>query len=133
MLGLPPIRTTYFMGVIGLMSFTLTALSVGIGTLFPNLRETNPAKIVSGFGGTLCLILSFVYIVITVAFLVLPEYGNIRSIKELDSDDPLPEWFLASVPLSGILTALFWALAIGLPPLFLACRRVKNLEISGNM
>ena len=31
---------------------------VGLGAIFPDYRETNPARIVSGFGGTLTLILS---------------------------------------------------------------------------
>ena len=29
-------------------------LAIGLGALYPNLRDDNPAKIVSGFGGTLC-------------------------------------------------------------------------------
>ena len=44
------------------MTFTLNALATGLGALYPNFRETNPSKIVSGFGGTLTLILSFGYI-----------------------------------------------------------------------
>ncbi|MCX7805373.1 MAG: hypothetical protein N3A38_09320 [Planctomycetota bacterium] len=36
----------------------LTGLSAGMGALFPNFRERSPSKIVSGFGGTLTLILS---------------------------------------------------------------------------
>ena len=30
----------------------------GLGVLYPNLKEANPNKIVSGFGGTLCLVVS---------------------------------------------------------------------------
>ena len=45
---------------------------MSLGTIFPNERETNPAKIVSGFGGTLCLIVSFLYILIVIAFLTFP-------------------------------------------------------------
>ncbi len=36
----------------------LSGLAVGIGAAFPDLREDSPAKIVSGFGGTLNLVLS---------------------------------------------------------------------------
>ena len=45
------------------MAFTLNALAVGLGAVYPNFREDNPSKIVSGFGGTLCLVLSFLYII----------------------------------------------------------------------
>jgi ABC-2 type transport system permease protein len=52
-----------------LISVGLTALAVGMGALFPNLRESNPSKIVSGFGGTLTLILSIGFVVL----MVLPQ------------------------------------------------------------
>jgi len=35
------------------MCFSLISLCVGLGALFPNFKEDNPAQIVSGFGGTL--------------------------------------------------------------------------------
>jgi ABC-2 type transport system permease protein len=42
-------------------------MSVGLGAVYPNLKEDNPSKIVSGFGGTLNLILSLIYVVVVVA------------------------------------------------------------------
>src|SRR5581483_2595751 len=55
-------RILFFSGVVSVMTFTLNGLAVGLGVLYPNFKEANPSKIVSGFGGTLCLVLSFVYI-----------------------------------------------------------------------
>jgi len=69
MLELPWPQTIFFTGAIGVMTFTLTGLAMGLGILYPNFREDNPGKIVSGFGGTFCLILSFLYIVGSVALL----------------------------------------------------------------
>ena len=63
MLSIPAQRVVYFTLTIGVMAFTLNALAVGLGAVYPNFREDNPSKIVSGFGGTLCLVLSFLYIV----------------------------------------------------------------------
>ncbi|MEC8989206.1 MAG: hypothetical protein VYB66_08165, partial [Verrucomicrobiota bacterium] len=63
MLSIPSGRVLYFTLTIGVMAFTLNALAVGLGAVYPNFREDNPSKIVSGFGGTLCLVLSFLYIV----------------------------------------------------------------------
>ena len=63
----------YFGLAIALMSGALCGLSVGLGALFPNFEEDNPSKIVSGFGGTLCLVASFVYIVIIVTLLAFPR------------------------------------------------------------
>ncbi len=70
-LRLGPARILYFVAATAVMTFTLNAIATGLGVLFPNLRETQPAKIVSGFGGTLCLVLSFVYIVAAVVVLAL--------------------------------------------------------------
>jgi len=61
----------YSMAVI-LICIGLNSIAMSLGTIFPNERETNPAKIVSGFGGTLCLIVSFLYILIVIAFLTFP-------------------------------------------------------------
>lgn len=64
-----------------LIAASLSGLSVGMGALFPNFHERNPSKIVSGFGGTLTLILSVGLVAFSVGggaflchrFLVLPE------------------------------------------------------------
>ena len=40
------------------MTFTFNGLAAGVGVLYPNFKENNPSKIVSGFGGTFCLVLS---------------------------------------------------------------------------
>ncbi len=55
-------RVALFGAVVTVMTFTLNGVAVGLGVLYPNLKEANPGKIVSGFGGTLCLVLSSVYI-----------------------------------------------------------------------
>jgi ABC-2 type transport system permease protein len=44
-------------------NFALSGLAVGLGSLYPNFQEDNPARIVSGLGGTLTFILSMLYIV----------------------------------------------------------------------
>lgn len=69
LLELPWSRTLFYAGAITVMAFTLNGLAIGLGAVYPNLREDNPSKIVSGFGGTFCLVLSFVYIVGSVLLL----------------------------------------------------------------
>ena len=64
----------YFILAIGVMAFTLNALALGLGALYPNFREDNPSKIVSGFGGTLCLVLSFLYIVGMVGLMAFTSF-----------------------------------------------------------
>lgn len=64
-------KTAYFLVVVAVMTLTLNGLALGLGTLYPNFKEDNPSKIVSGFGGTFCLILSFLYIVASVVLLAV--------------------------------------------------------------
>ncbi len=71
LLNLGAARTVFFGATVTVMTFVLNALAVGVGALYPNFRETNPSKIVSGFGGTFCLVLSFLYIVASVVLLAV--------------------------------------------------------------
>jgi ABC-2 type transport system permease protein len=52
----------------------LSALAVGVGARLPNLREPSPSKIAAGFGGTLCLVISTVFIIFTVLLTAVPCY-----------------------------------------------------------
>ncbi len=54
------------------MSFALISICIGLGALFPNFKEDNPAAIVSGFGGTLALVLTLIYIAVNVSALAIP-------------------------------------------------------------
>jgi len=71
MLEMPLGRLFYFGLAVTGMTLTLTGLAVGLGALYPNFKEENPSKIVSGFGGTFCLVLSFLYILCSVVLLAL--------------------------------------------------------------
>jgi len=45
----------------------LNGLAVGLGAIYPNLRTDNPSKIVSSFGGTLNLVCSIAFIMLSIA------------------------------------------------------------------
>ncbi len=117
LLHLPWIKVAFFAVSIGLMSAALSGLSVGLGALFPNFKEDNPSKIVSGFGGTLCLVASFLYITLFVALAALPDVRRVTSFAW-----PFPD--AAPHVLAVVLSA-----AVLFGPLLAAMRRVKNLEI----
>ena len=52
----------------------LSGIAVGLGARMPDLRESSPAKISSGFGGTLCLVLSSLFIMLVVVVAALPTH-----------------------------------------------------------
>ncbi len=116
MLQLPIERTAYFAGAITLMTLTLNGLALGLGVLYPNLREDNPSKIVSGFGGTLALVLSFLYIV---AGVLLLAWGSPWTGNTPLNQPPVLVCFGGFALLS---------LALGYVPLKLALRKLRHFE-----
>lgn len=63
MLRVPPAVFWSGMGLAFALAIGLSGLSTGLGAAFIDLRQRNPMAIVSGFGGTLNLLLSLGYIV----------------------------------------------------------------------
>ncbi|MCS6975490.1 MAG: hypothetical protein NZM31_00590 [Gemmatales bacterium] len=55
-----PIVAVHLLAVL-VLSLGLSAISVGLGTYLVNLKETNPSKIATGFGGTINLLVSLVF------------------------------------------------------------------------
>jgi ABC-2 type transport system permease protein len=55
-----------------LLSSGLSGLAVGMGARMPNLRHDSPSRIAAGFGGTLTLVFSTIYILGIVLSLALP-------------------------------------------------------------
>lgn len=118
MLHLDGAHTVYFVIAMGVMTLVLNALSVGLGTLYPNFTETNPGKIVSGFGGTFCLVLSFVYILGSVLLLAFGSPWGWRG-EEQDT---------VRAGITGVVFVLA-SLAAGGIPLRLGLRRAATMEL----
>jgi ABC-2 type transport system permease protein len=57
-----------------LLCLGLSGIAVGLGARMPDLRESSPAKISSGFGGTLSLVISSLYIMLVVVIAALPTH-----------------------------------------------------------
>ena len=106
-------QIAFFGSVISVMTFSLTGLSTGLGVLYPNFKDANPSKIVSGFGGTLCLVLSFLYILGSVLLLGIGTAGFQARVT----------WIVGSITLFSILSLL-----IGWLPMSLAMRQLKTME-----
>ncbi|MDB4657857.1 hypothetical protein OAE56_03795 [Verrucomicrobiales bacterium] len=119
--------TLFFTCAVIQLATGLNAIAVGFGVLFPNLEESNTAKIVSGFGGTLCLVTSFVYVV---AFLALISWARL----EVFRSNELPTgWFTDIHSKLGVGISLILTLIATAFPLFFSMKRLKRLEILGNL
>jgi ABC-2 type transport system permease protein len=121
MLGLDAAHTVFFGLSVTVMTFTLNAIAVGLGALYPNLRETNPNKIVSGFGGTFCLVLSFVYILVSVVLLAVSSPWGWKP----DMTDQFAPARAASTWVAFVLVSFL----AGWFPLRLGLRKVATAEL----
>jgi len=108
------------------MNFSMAGLSVGLGAMYPNFREDNPARIVSGLGGTLNFILSMLYVTIVVLIegVIYWEYSNkegSRLVAILGMS--FPNAILLSVSMVIVISTFAAAL-----PMYLGIRNANRLE-----
>jgi len=108
----------------------LSGIAVGLGARMPDLREASPAKIASGFGGTLSLVISSLFIMVVVVAAALPTQlslvssalgtGGLGGILAWVGDGP------------GVMISLCFIVAVGLGatflPLWLGLRSFRRLE-----
>jgi ABC-2 type transport system permease protein len=106
---------------IGFVCIGLTGLAVGLGAVFPSYGESNPSRIVSGFGGTLTLIISVVYVVAMVALVAVPS--QLRLVRATLG----PRGFADLSVLVTLLAAATTGAAAGIP-LWLGARALDRAE-----
>ncbi len=106
----------------------LSGIAVGLGAKMPELRELNPSKIAAGFGGTLNLVISAVFIVVIVALTAAPYHFYLMKHTALApvQSEQLSRWLGNStaievgITLTVLLgaTATIWPMVVGLrlPP-----------------
>ncbi len=111
-----------------LLCVGLAAMAVGLGATMPNFRESSPSKIAAGFGGTLNLVLSALYIFLIVILTALPSHfyciARDSSLNTLAiTTDQLWLWLVGGAILAGILGVLATVL-----PMRIGIRSFRELE-----
>ena len=121
MLKLPAATTWHHVLATAFICFGVSGLSVGLGAVYPDWREENPSKIVSGFGGTLNLLLSIAFVLAVVALTVLPYAAAVRAIAQGSAASP-PR-LACAIAASGLAS-----LVAGLLPMHLGLCALRRLE-----
>ena len=108
----------------------LSGIAVGMGACMPDFRESSPAKIAAGFGGTVSLVLSALFIIFVVITVGLTSHFNLlRNAGGRLPDSPIL-WLIEGS--GGVVISLVIIIAIGLlatfAPLFLGIRAFRHLE-----
>jgi len=113
-----------------LLCLGLSSIAVGLGARLPNFREQSPSRIAAGFGGTLTLVLSALYILAVVLLTALPCHYYLY----LTGDGARPEqqasvisWLLIWVKCGAAGSVLLTLLAV-VWPLRLGLRAFRRME-----
>jgi ABC-2 type transport system permease protein len=122
-LGMPLVAIAIHQLTIAVLSFGLSGLAVGMSAWMPNFRETDPSKIVVGFGGTMFTLASLLYLVIAVIAVCVPYHVAAARSALRQFDDDLPLWAFVGVP-AGLIMA---GLAIYLP-MRIGVRTLRRME-----
>jgi ABC-2 type transport system permease protein len=115
-----------------LLCLGLSGIAVGLGAKLPSLREQSPSRIAAGFGGTVNLIVSTVYIVLVVVLMVLPyhlyvgDYAN-RDFGLHSYRHFLGRW-LDLWLVGGTASSVLLSLVATVAPLRVGFRAIRELE-----
>jgi len=107
-------------GIALAMAVGIAGLSTGLGAVFLDLRQPNPAAIVSGFGGTLNLVLSLVFM-----FGAILPYGFVFHQAYLRH---IADGALHRALLYASLWLVLWSLTAAAVPLAAGRRSLRNRE-----
>ena len=129
MLGLPQ-RTILIHEVCCVMlCMGLSGIAVGLGARMPDLREVSPSKIASGFGGTLSLVISSLFIMVVVVVAALPTHLFLASNALGGGTRGMLAWAGSA---EGVAASLATVVVVGLVatfvPLVLGLRSFRRLE-----
>jgi ABC-2 type transport system permease protein len=93
----------------------LSGLSVGLGACMPNFRESDPSKIVAGFGGTLSLVVSLGFLLLTLALMAGPWHLFMAGADPAGPDAARPPLMWVVVPFAAGAGLVVGALAVVVP------------------
>ena len=108
---------------VGVVALGLSALNVGLGAYMPNFQETDPSKIVVGFGGTMNMVVGLMYLVCVVGLMVVPFHAAELARSARATSGPISPWIFAGIPLGIVLGIVAVVL-----PLRAGARSLREME-----
>jgi ABC-2 type transport system permease protein len=123
MLSISPLIVAIHQLICLLLCAGLSGIAVGLGAKMPDLREESPSKIAAGFGGTLSLVISAIYIILIVLLTALPAHFYLSSLQT----DAAPHW-VSGWLVAGTAGACITGLVATLVPMTIGLRAFRKLE-----
>ncbi len=110
-----------------LLCLGLAGIAVGLGACLPDFRQQSPSRIAAGFGGTLCLVISTLYILATVLLTALPMHFYLSApyleVAGFSVQPWVRVWLVAGIAGSALLGTI-----ATLVPLWLGFRAFRRTE-----
>jgi ABC-2 type transport system permease protein len=107
----------------------LAGMAVGFGALMPNFREQSPSKIAAGFGGTLNLVLSALYIMAVVLMTALPCHFFLLATRTEMPPKLLQPYYLRLWLVLGLAGSALLAAVVTALPLRAGLKHFRRLEV----
>jgi len=123
LLQMPPVAVGVHLLTVLLLGVGLSGLSVGLSAWLPNFRETDPSKIVLGFGGTVNMLVGLGYLVLVIAAACGPFHAASAAANLDGRVGELSGWAFAGLPVAVGLAA-----AATLVPMRVGSRYLRTVE-----
>ena len=106
LIGLPPEGLALHALTVAVIALGLSGLNVGLGACLPNFKETDPSKIVAGFGGTVNMVAGLGFVVAVVGLMAVPFHAAQLARGGVNTPDgPVSPWVFAGLPVGLVLGA----------------------------
>lgn len=138
MLNLDAMLIALQLVIVLILCFGVSGIAVGLGARFPELHEPDPSKIAAGFGGTLNLVASMLFIAVVIATLAVPchLYSVTLTLEQTSLGVPFESLTVAGITLPQFRVWLGLSIAAAfvvgalatLVPMHLGVRAFRNME-----
>ena len=131
-LGIPAMLIVQHQGTSLLLCLGLSGIGVGLGARLPVITEQSPSRIAAGFGGTLNLVISTLFIVLVLALATLPCHVYLARQMEpaFSFSSEFPRWHIAirSWLIVGSLASLGVSALAALLPMWIGIHTFRRQE-----
>jgi ABC-2 type transport system permease protein len=123
LIGLPAQAVVLHAVTLAVIALGLSGLNVGLGAVLPNFRETDPSKVVVGFGGTVNMVAGLSFLLAVIGLMVVPFHTAQLARAVRGADAAVNPLVYAGIPIGLALGVLAVVL-----PLRAGARALRGVE-----
>lgn len=121
LIGLPLEGVVLHGVVVAIIATGLSAINVGLGAYMPTFKETDPSKIVVGFGGTVNMVVGLGFLVAVIGLMAVPFHA--AELAKAGKGGFTTPWVFAGMPVGVVLGVVAVVL-----PLRAGARSLREME-----